>query len=305
VVTVASAPANGALVTFSTTGALPTGLTAGTNYYVVNRTSTTFQVSATSGGSAINTTGTQSGIQTATWRTLVNTSGTQSGTQTETTSTLTFKYKTSGKMFLDLGGNLSVGGTIALPDTGVTANTYGSNTEIPVVTVNSKGQVINLSTITRTLTSATAQNSTSGTSIDFTSIPSWAKRITMMLYGVSTDGSSLLQAQLGYPSTYVTSGYNSIYTVIISGTTGTASATSGAVINTSTSSSSTSYGTFVFTLLGGNTWTYSFAGYDSNGTRHMISAGAVTLGGTLDRVRLTTINGTDTFDAGSINIFYE
>ncbi len=35
------------------------------------------------------------------------------------------------------------------------------------------------------------------------------------------------------------------------------------------------------------------------------SAGSITLGGTLDRVRITTVNGTDTFDAGSINILYE
>jgi hypothetical protein len=124
VVTVNSAPANGAVVTFSTNGALPTGLTAGTNYYVVNRTSTTFQVSATSGGSAIATSGTQSGVQTATWRTLVNTSGTQSGTQTETTSTLNFKYKTSGKMFLDLGGNLVVG---AITGATINGSTVGSN----------------------------------------------------------------------------------------------------------------------------------------------------------------------------------
>ena len=33
--------------------------------------------------------------------------------------------------------------------------------------------------------------------------------------------------------------------------------------------------------------------------------GAVSLSGTLDRIRLTTVNGTDTFDAGSVNIMYE
>lgn len=112
VVTVDSAPSDGDVVTFSTTGSLPTGLTAGTEYYVVNRTSTTFQVSATSGGSAITTSGTQSGVQTATWITLINTSGSQSGTHTETTSKLYLKYKTLDKMSIDLGGNMIVTGNI-------------------------------------------------------------------------------------------------------------------------------------------------------------------------------------------------
>ncbi len=57
---------NGNAVKFSTTGALPTGLTAGTTYYVVGAASGTFSVSATPGGSAITTTGTQSGVHTAT-----------------------------------------------------------------------------------------------------------------------------------------------------------------------------------------------------------------------------------------------
>jgi hypothetical protein len=56
---------DGNTVTFSTTGALPTGLTAATKYYVVNSTTNTFQVSATSGGAAINTTGSQSGVHTS------------------------------------------------------------------------------------------------------------------------------------------------------------------------------------------------------------------------------------------------
>ena len=112
VVSGASAPANGDIVIFSTTGALPTGLVAATTYFAVNRTSTTFEVAATSGGVAIDTIGTQSGIQTATWYTLVNTSGVQSGVQTETTSKLNFKYKTLTKMSLDLGGNLIVSGNV-------------------------------------------------------------------------------------------------------------------------------------------------------------------------------------------------
>lgn len=56
---------NGWPVQFSTTGALPTGLTAGTTYYVVSAAANNFQVAAAPGGTAINTSGTQSGTQTA------------------------------------------------------------------------------------------------------------------------------------------------------------------------------------------------------------------------------------------------
>jgi hypothetical protein len=105
-ITVASAPLNGTQVVFTTTGTLPTGITAGTAYYVVNRTSTTFQIATTSGGTALNTSGfAQTGTHTATSYTLINTSGTQSGVQTETTSKIYFKYKTQDRMSVDLGGN--------------------------------------------------------------------------------------------------------------------------------------------------------------------------------------------------------
>jgi hypothetical protein len=155
-----------------------------------------------------------------------------------------------------------------------------------------------------TVTSRTSQASTSGQNIEFTSIPTWVKRITMMLNTVSTGGSSLLQSQVG-STTYATSGYTGTYGVIASGTAATAAGTSGALINTSVSISASVTGTFVFTLLTGNTWTFSFTGYDSNGTRLLLSAGSIALAGTLDRIRLTTVNGTDAFDAGTVNILYE
>jgi hypothetical protein len=94
VVTVTTAPANDTAVSFSTTGALPTGITADAAYYVINRTATTYQIAATIGGAAITT------------------SGTQSGVHTETTSKLFFKYKNLNKMSIDLGGNLIVTGTV-------------------------------------------------------------------------------------------------------------------------------------------------------------------------------------------------
>ena len=56
---------NGYPVKFSTTGALPTGLVAGTTYWIINKAADTFNVAATPGASAINTTGSQSGVHTA------------------------------------------------------------------------------------------------------------------------------------------------------------------------------------------------------------------------------------------------
>jgi hypothetical protein len=95
VVTVTTSPADGTAVSFSTTGALPTGITANQAYYVANRTSTTYNLATD-----------------ITLSTLINTSGSQSGTQTETTSKLYFKYKSIDRLSLDLGGNLIVSGNV-------------------------------------------------------------------------------------------------------------------------------------------------------------------------------------------------
>jgi len=80
-----SAPANGDSVVLSTHGFLPTGVTAGTGYFVVSSSGSTFKVSATSGGSAISLSGSQFGVQSAKWDSPpIVTTGTQSGTQTVT-----------------------------------------------------------------------------------------------------------------------------------------------------------------------------------------------------------------------------
>ena len=112
VVEVPGAPSNGDQVSFTTTDTLPTGITAGVIYYVINRTSTTFEIAATSGGTAIAFTGSYAGDAIATSRTLIITSGSQSGTQTETTSKLFFKYKSINRLSLDLGGNLIASGNV-------------------------------------------------------------------------------------------------------------------------------------------------------------------------------------------------
>jgi hypothetical protein len=151
------------------------------------------------------------------------------------------------------------------------------------------------------IVSGTAVASTSGTSITFTGIPSWVKRITVMLNGVSTSGTSNLVVQVGAGSV-ATSGYTSM---VQSG--GSAIVSSSFFVITYAVTASYVYsGTVPILNLGSNTWVSSSVIAANNVIGVVSSAGGnITLGGTLDRVVITTANGTDTFDAGSINILYE
>jgi hypothetical protein len=148
---------------------------------------------------------------------------------------------------------------------------------------------------------STAQNSTSGTSIDFTGIPSWVKKITVMFNGVSTNGTSVKLVQIGAGSV-TTSGYTSTG-ASIGGTSSTSSSTAGFLVFDAAATATLS-GSMILTLVGSNVWVSSTA-VKANTAFVILGAGDVTLSGTLDRVRITTANGTDTFDAGSINILYE
>ena len=147
--------------------------------------------------------------------------------------------------------------------------------------------------------------SASGTSVDFTGIPSWAKRVTVMFSGVSTNGTSSLLIQLGDSGGFETTGYVSTSVIARDGTTSTGlTSTSGFVVITA-NAANTILGTAVLTAVSGNTWVLSSA-YGMSGSTHTGTAGGnKTLSDTLTQVRITTVNGTDTFDAGTINIFWE
>jgi len=149
------------------------------------------------------------------------------------------------------------------------------------------------------ITSGTAQASTSGTSIDFTSIPSWLKRITVMLNGVSTNGSSPVRFQLGAGAAQTT-GYVSASQ---NGASAIGPASAGFDISNFTTASDVRYGYITFVNINGNNWVGT--GLFTQTSLVLVMAGIVALSGTLDRVRITTVNGTDTFDAGTINILYE
>ena len=155
------------------------------------------------------------------------------------------------------------------------------------------------------LVSGTAVASTSGTSIDFTGIPSWVKRITVMFNGVSLSGTSNYLVQLGDSGGFETTGYTGTSNFYNQqNQTAGISSTSGFPMTTASTASLISAGHMAITLLGSNTWISSHTTSIST-TSITNGAGTKTLSGTLDRIRITTVNGTDTFDAGSINIMYE
>jgi len=183
------------------------------------------------------------------------------------------------------------------------------------ITINGTGSISGISAgglpdasvtpagLSQPLTQGTAQTTTSGTAIDFTGIPSWVKRVTVMFNGVSTNGSSVLLIQLGSGSV-ATTGY--IATATSTGTGGTvvATSTAGMVVSGNNAAVFAQVGSVIITNVSSNSWLASGDGLQSTGQTSVMS-GSVALSGTLDRIRLTTVNGTDTFDAGSINILYE
>ena len=158
--------------------------------------------------------------------------------------------------------------------------------------------------LTQPLTLGTSQAAT-GTSVDFTGIPSWVKRVTVIMNGVSTNGSSLVQIQIG-PGSFVTTGYSCTTGLMVNAsTTQTVTTSTSGFIIPGVSNNNGRSGHNVITALGGNAWVFSTVGGYNDVVASWSGGGAITLSGTLDRIRITTVNGTDTFDAGSINILYE
>jgi len=154
------------------------------------------------------------------------------------------------------------------------------------------------------LVSGTSVASTSGTSIDYTSIPSWVKRITVMFSGVSLSGSSHPLVQIGAGSVTTTGYISTSNGTNQANGTGGISSTAGFCVRTPGGAGGTLSGHLIMTTLGSNAWVSSHTAKDAT-TEAVWGGGDITLGGTLDRVRITTVNGTDTFDAGTINILYE
>lgn len=213
--------------------------------------------------------------------------------------------------FTFTGGPVTSSGTLTLsgPTPGTSGNVLTSNGTAWVSQASASGTVNSVNGFTGTVQSVVVQGtavaSTSGTSITFSSIPSWVKRITVIFNNVSTNGVTGLLIQIGSGSV-TTSGYQS--TSSLQGFNGAAlssSSTAGFIIFNNNASLILN-GHIVLTPVSGNIWISSHVLGNYLSAFYSISGGGSgSLSGVLDRVVITTVGGTDTFDAGSINIQYE
>lgn len=149
-----------------------------------------------------------------------------------------------------------------------------------------------------------SQTTTSGTFKEFTGIPAWARRITLSLWSVSTNGTANILVQLGTGGAPTTSGYtgNSVFSwasgiVPINSTAGIPIFNNAAAY--------AHYGHLTFTNVGGNSWVASGNIVTGGTAGAIISGGFIELAGVLDYLRIVTANGTDAFDQGAVNISWE
>jgi hypothetical protein len=202
-------------------------------------------------------------------------------------------------------------GKLAVSAGGITSNEMAANsvvtaaiTDFNVTTAKIADANVTPVKLSQPLTSATAQNTTSGTSIDFTGIPSWVKRITVMLNGISGNGSSNPMIQLGNSGGIENSGYAG--SIGYSGAaSGAAAFSSGFLFNLGVGAVTITSGVATLLNISGNMWIYAISAAYADQAYSLSGGGSKTLSATLDRIRITTVNGTNTFDAGSVNIMYE
>ena len=152
-------------------------------------------------------------------------------------------------------------------------------------------------------TLGTVWTSTSGTSKDFTSIPPWAKKIDIGFVGVSTSGNNGIIIQLGDSGGIESTGYLSGAT---DGTPVSATSTAGLIVTAGWNGAYDMNGKISLCLQNEstNTWTSQGVVYFNGAGVCCFSGGSKSTSAVLDRIRITTTTGVDTFDAGSVNISY-
>ena len=207
--------------------------------------------------------------------------------------------------------------------TGVTPSTYKATlaqikTSMALASVASTGSYADLSDkptiptavsqltndsgyIARTQRSVVAA---AGTSILFTDIPSTAKRITVMWTSLRTNGGTNVMLRVGTSGGIVASGY--VGGMVQTGGGAGSSASSTGMIIGGISSSESRTGTITINNLSGNTWIGTGLNISSDSASIFYSiVSRISLAQALDRVSVTSVNGTDQFNSGSVNIMYE
>lgn len=183
--------------------------------------------------------------------------------------------------------------------TGVSAGGLPDNT---VTTAELQDAAVTPAKLAQKLTADTVKSAT-GTAVDFTGIPSWVQRITVMLAGVSASGTDQWWLRLGDSGGFQTSGYAGSCTT---GAGNTATLITNAfIVASSQAGTDVRSGVLTLVKITGNQWVLSgYLSINDAAASGRISAGQVTLSGTLTQIRVLTA-GTNTFDAGSINVLYE
>jgi hypothetical protein len=267
-----------------------------------------------SGSAGLKTTGGNDGIlvfQSSGTETARITSGVLAVSATSTTASTVRLYEDTdnGSNYVDLIAPTSVASnkTITLPDsTGTVVVGSAAVSAVGQIPFSTDGSSY---TPTVKIVSGAAITLTNQTGPEFTGIPSWVKRITLMLNNVQTNGTAPPLIQLGTGSTtYTTSGYAGTNSVTLAASSGAVNFTTGFGIGVNTtnwSGTATVNGLVTISNLTGDTWACSGSfGRGDAGVALYFTAGSVALGATLTAVRLF-INGTQLFDGGTFNIMWE
>jgi len=190
----------------------------------------------------------------------------------------------------------------------LSGDTSGSVTiAAPAVAGSTTQTLVNVTGTLAPVVSGTAITLTNQTAPDFTNIPSWVKRITVVIQGMSTNstGNPLIQLGTGATPTYATSGYLGSSSGGGNGSTLiAANFTTGIGIAPAVAATTILHGGITIANVTGNNWVAFGAIGSSNNTNAYTVGSSISLGATLTAIRLF-IDGTQQFDAGTINIIYE
>ena len=235
------------------------------------------------------------------------------------------KANVDGSAAIQVGGSdyitISSAGAVAIPQTLAVAGTTTLTGATTVGSLQVSGaataaslQVGGVATNLYPLVSGTVNaggtnpfpSSAGPATVDFTGIPNTAKRITVMFQSVSTNGTSNYVVRIGN-TTITATGYVSAvtYTNLSSNSSVGVADTTGYILNRDAGASLSYTGEMRICLVSNFIYVATFNAIGGSGGPTYQGSGVLNLGSVLDRVRVTTLNGTDLFDAGSINVMWE